>query len=227
MTLFFRIWVNKFRDLPIVHAVDVKTKFYVTKRTFWKRFSWEKDTNIYLFMASLMKIWLARKFQVCQKGILGVQRNISGKNFLEEKKLFLTFMLSTRLFRVSGETKLTELPKLHSKCPEIHFHFLSKKNISLILFSDFERKISVFFAFFGHVCQTRILRVQRPYWKKSRIRFIFNFPEFWRKLWFALKNYRFVRKDFFLQENYFLGKTKLLYLYGSERKMNGCPSKYD
>ena len=88
------------------------------------------------------------------------------------------------------------------------FVFYRKKNIILILFSDFERKLSVFFATFGDGCQTRIVRVQRPYWKKSRIRFIFNFSKFWRKLWFALKNSRFVKQDLTLQENNFLGKTK-------------------
>ena len=46
-----------------------------------------------------------------------------------------------------------------------------------------------------------------PYWSKSGIGFIFNFPEFWRTLWFALKNSRFVKKDLTLQVNNFLGKT--------------------
>ena len=87
--------------------------------------------------------------------------------------------------------------------------FCSKKkqNFGSIL-RLWERIFRSLFATFGHGCQTRILRVQRPYWNKSGIGFIFNFSKFWRKLWFALKNSRFVKQDLTLQENNFLGKTK-------------------
>ena len=53
-------------------------------------------------MGSLMKIWISRKLQVRQRGILAVQRNIPRKNFLQERKLFLTYGLWTRTYSVSG-----------------------------------------------------------------------------------------------------------------------------
>ena len=74
----------------------------------------------------LRKFWIAQKLGFCQEGNLRLQRNISGKHFLKETKLSLTFGLWTRIFRVSGKTKLTELPKLHSMCQEMHFQ---KKDI--------------------------------------------------------------------------------------------------
>ena len=62
-----------------------------------------------------------KKTQVRQRGILAVQRNIPRKKFLQERNLFLTYGLWTRIYSVSGNRKLTELPKLHSICPEIGF----------------------------------------------------------------------------------------------------------
>ena len=70
-----------------------------------------------------------------------------------------------------------------------------------------EKNFRSLFATFGYGCQTPIQRVQSPFWNKSGIRFIFNFSNFWRKLWFALKNSRFVKQDLTLQENNFLGKN--------------------
>ena len=162
----------------------------------------------------LRKFWIAQKLGFCQEGLLRLQRNISRKHFLEKTKRFLTFRLWTRIFRVSGKTKLTDLPKLHSMCPEIHFQktdfFSIKKQFFCSIPRLWERNFRSLFATFGHGCRTPILRVQSPYWNKSGIRFIFNFPEFWRKLWFALKYSRLVRKDLTLQENNFLGETIFL-----------------
>ena len=201
------MWVKKFRDLPIFQAKDVKTKFYVTKTTFWKKFSWEKDTNIYLFMASLMKIWLARKIQVYPKGILGVQRNISGKNFLEERKFFLLLCSERESLGFLAKQNWQSCQNCIPNVQKYSFIFYRRKTWFWFCSQTLREKIP-FFATFGHGCRTRILRVERPYWKKSRIRFIFNFPEFWRKLWFALKNSRFVKRDLTLQEKNSLGKTK-------------------
>ena len=159
----------------------------------------------------LRKFWIAQKLGFCQEGNLRLQRNISGKHFLKETKLSLTFGLWTRIFRVSGKTKLTDLPKLHSMCPEIHFqkkiYFFRWKTKFWFYSETLRENFRNLFATFGHGCQTPILRVQSPYWNKSGIRFIFNFPEFWRKLWVALKNSRFVKQDLTLQENNFLGKN--------------------
>ena len=159
----------------------------------------------------LRKFWIAQKLGFCQEGLLLLQRNILRKHFLEETKLFLTFRLWTRIVRISGKTKLTDLPKLHSMCPEIHFQ---KKDFFSIKIQSFgsllrlwERIFRSLFATLGHGYQTPILRVQSPYCSKSGIGFIFNFSEFWRTLWFALKNSRFVKKDLTLQVNNFLGKT--------------------
>ena len=145
-------------------------------------------------MASLRKIWIGRKHQICQKGILGVQRNISGNKFPEEAKLFLTFGLWTTTFKVSGKTKMTELPKLHSMCPEIHFEkkdFFSKKNIILTSPSDVESKNS-------GTCQTFSPRVSQPKstWPKKhsgksflreKCTSLYLFMASLRKIWLARK----------------------------------------
>ena len=174
-------------------------------------------------MPSLRKIWLASKIQVCQKGIPAVQRNIQRKNLLEELKLFLFFGLWTRIFMVSGKTKLTDLPELHSMCPEKNFQYLSKKNKFDSILRLWEKNFRSFFATFGHGCQTRILSVQSPSWNKSGIRFIFNFPEFWRKLWFALKYSRFVRKDLTSRRIIFWEKPNFFTWPGKNERL----SKYD
>ena len=174
-------------------------------------------------MPSLRKIWLASKIQVCQKGIPAVQRNIQRKNLLEELKLFLFFGLWTRIFMVSGKIKLTELPELHSMGPEINFQSFSKKNKFDSILRLWEKNFRSFFATFGHGCQTRILSVQSPSWNKSGIRFIFNFPEFWRKLWFALKTCSFVRKAFNSPAEQLSGKNQTfltLGLWGKNERLS-------
>ena len=66
----------------------VKTEIYVGSRVFWKKFSLEEDTNLYLFLVFLREIGLARKLQFCQECFLGVRGNFPNDTFLEEAKLF-------------------------------------------------------------------------------------------------------------------------------------------
>ena len=202
-------WVKNFLFWPKTSPGVSKLKCTCPKTVLNK--SPEKN-QFHLSLRNLLrKFWIAQKLWFCQEGLLRLQRNISRKYFLEETIFFLTFWLWTRIFRVSGKTKLTDLPKLHSMCPEIHFQkkdsFSIKKQYFGFILRVWERNSRSLFATFGHGCQPPILRVRSPYWNKSGIRFIFNSPNFWRKHWFALKNSRFVKKDLTLQENNFVGKT--------------------
>ena len=199
----FWVWVKKFRNWPNVFAKGVKTKIYVTIKAFHKMFSWEIDTNLYLFMASLRKIWNGRKLQTCQKGILGVQRNILGNKFPEEAKLFLTFGLWTRNFKVSGKTKMTELSKLHSMCPEIQFQkkdfFWKKKHNFDFTFWRWVKKCRNLPNVFAKGVETKIYMtkkniLEKVFFGKNVQVYIFSWL-LWGK--FDLQeNSKFVRKAF-------------------------------
>ena len=66
----------------------------------------------------------------------------SGRN-----KTFLTFGHWARIFRVSGKTKLAELPKLHSMWPEQileKVELFLKEKFNFSPFPDFKRKTSMF-----------------------------------------------------------------------------------
>ena len=101
--------------------------------------------------------------------------------------------------------------------------FIEKKHKFDSILRLWEKNFRSFFATFGHGCQTRILSVQSPYWNKSGIRFIFNFPEFWRKLWFALKTCSFVRKAFNSPGEQLSGKNQTfltLGLWGKNERLS-------
>ena len=232
-------WVKNFLFRPKTSPGVSKLKSTCPK-TVLKKFPGKN--KFYLFLRNLWrKFWIAQKLGFCQEGLLRLQRSISRKHFLKETKLSLTFGLWTRIFRLSGKTKLTELPKLQSVCREKHFHrndlcpeiqfqnkiFFSKKNQNIgSILRLWEKNFRNWFAISGHGCQTRILRVQRPYWNKSGIRFIFNFPEFWRKLRFC--NIKLILSGkFLLSRRTTFWEKQIFYLNGSEGRMNGCLSKYD
>ena len=124
----FWLWVKNFLFWPKTSPGVSKGKSTCPKTVLNKL---PEKNQFYLFLRSWWRIfWVAQKLGFCQQGLLRLQRNISRKHFLKEKNFFLTFRLWTRIFRVSGKTKLTDLPKLHSLCPEIHFQktdFFSKK----------------------------------------------------------------------------------------------------
>ena len=124
----FWLWVKNFLFWPKTSPGMSKLKSTCPKTVLKKR---PEKNQFYIFLRNLWRIfWVAQKLGFCQQGLFRLQLNISRKHFLKETKFFLTFRLWTRIFRVSGKTKLTDLPKLHSMCPEIHFQktdFFRKK----------------------------------------------------------------------------------------------------
>ena len=124
----FWLWVKNFLFWPKTSPGVSKLKSTCPKTVLNKL---PEKNQFYLFLRNLWRtFWVAQKLGFCQQGLFRLQRNFSRKHFLKETKFFLTFRLWTRIFRVSGKTKLTDLPKLHCISPEIHFQktdFFSRK----------------------------------------------------------------------------------------------------